>query len=158
VPGRQALGSEALAVGGLAQLLRAISEHFRLTNPQPSQLLNVPTWELTGLWKGLEPIQAGQTPDNTQLPAHLPTHVKLILGRDQQFPLFPYRIEFGRAQPDSETKGGAASVQPMVTMELYEVRRRNDLPADLFRYSPGDQDVEDQTDLYLGQLHWLGQK
>jgi hypothetical protein len=46
----------------------------------------------------------------------------------------------------------ARIVRPMVTMELFEVRRRNDLPREWFTYAPGDQNVEDQTDVYLQKL------
>jgi hypothetical protein len=99
---------------------------------------------------------AGIESDFSRLPAHLPTTVKLTLGRDQNFPLFPYRIEYGRLQSAGAipAAGDAATpvVKPMITMELFEVRRRNDFPNELFIFSPGNQNVEDQTENYLHQL------
>ena len=155
-----------LAVGGIGQLLHGLSKHFEFADAKATEVASIPMWEVTGAWKREQlltllpdaraQIEAGTTPVLTRLPSHLPTTVKLTLGRDRNFPLFPYRIEFGRLQPAMTPAVPGASqaqtVKPMVTMELFEVRRRTDLPRDLFVYSPGDQNVEDETELYLRRL------
>lgn len=171
-PGSSGLGGHTLAIGGLAQLLRSLSEHFQFGPATTAEISGIPMWEVTGEWKNeqielllpeqKDRIKAGQLADVTQLPTQLPTTVKLTLGRDRNFPLFPYRIEYGRLQPPSAVSGAAigkpqtAIIRPLVTMELYEVRRRNDLTPDLFKYSPGDQKVEDQTESFLQQLQLSG--
>lgn len=155
-----------LAVGGLAQLLASLGDHFEFGAATSAEISGIPMWELTGEWKQdqlarllpgqRDQILAGQPADLSQLPAHVPTTVKLTLGRDRHFPLFPYRFEYGRLQSGSVSAQqeplNPATIRPLVTMELYEVRRPNDLLPDLFAYPIGDQNVEDRTETYLQQL------
>jgi hypothetical protein len=154
-----------LAVGGLAQLLESLTERFQFGPAMATEVAGIPMWELTGEWKTEQLLQllpsqgnsqAGNRPTNLDdLPPHLPTTVKLTLGRDRNFPLFPYRIEYGRLHAIPSDSGKSASppvVLPLVTMELFEVRRRTDLTPDLFAFPVGDQNVEDQTDLYLKRM------
>ena len=72
-------------------------------------------WVVAGKWRReklalilpdqSEAILAGQPVDFSRLPALLPTNVNMTLGRDEAFPLFPYRIEF-RRQNDAQAGRG----------------------------------------------------
>lgn len=155
-------GPPDLALGGLTEIMRNIAEDFQFARPRVTELSGLPMWELAGTWKPqrlaqLLPEQsaaigAGQPADTTKLPKHLPDTLKLLLGRDQNFPLFPYRIVFGRTQPLDVGTTTEPLVEPLVTMELYEVRRRPDLTAADFAFQLSDENVEDLTDTYLRKL------
>jgi hypothetical protein len=115
-------------------------------------------WVLDGCWKAdrlaeLQPglktgTPPGKTSDLTRLPAHLPTQVRVVLGQSD---LLPYRIEYRRQQAEPAADKSAA-VRPMVVLEMVEVRQGGDLDERLFVYQPGNQEVTDYTDLYLGSL------
>ena len=72
-----------------------------------------------------------------------------LLNRD----LLPYRIEYRRMKslPSASVQDGGAS-EPMVVLEILEIRRPEDLDEGLFSYQPGNQEVMDYTDLYLQAL------
>lgn len=161
--------AQTLAIGGLGQVLSSLADQFHFGNVTPTEVSRIPMWELTGVWKRerlleLLPgqrtqIEAGLPPDLTKLPLHMPSTVKLTLGRDHHFPLFPYFIEYGRHQPIPKTVAMVSDgppvqqIWPIIKMELYEVRRLQDVPHTLFNYSPGDQQsVEDQTESYIKLL------
>jgi hypothetical protein len=154
-----------LALGGLGEILRNLETNFRFEDPQQSELLELPTWEITGSWKPERiarfapdaAAKSGTAEINTEVfPSHLPDVVKVVLGRDTKFPLFPYRILFGRTKRSDGVASIATnkktSIEALVTLELYEVQRRPDLkPAD-FAFQPSDDNVEDRTDEYLRKL------
>jgi hypothetical protein len=155
-----------LALGGLSEILCNLDRNFHFDQPQPIELKGIPVWELTGSWKPERLAQiaptsvvhhpSGDTINAAALPAQLPDAVKLVLGRDAKIPLFPYRITFGRHHRGDSVAGISnvtpPAIDPLVTIELYEVRRRPDLtPAD-FAFQPSDQNVEDRTELYLRKL------
>jgi hypothetical protein len=151
---------DALAFGGLPELLRRLNENFAFVEPVAGKFASVPVWIVRGHWK---PDQlASYLPDGKmdgdpmsdapwdRLPAHLPHSVELCLGRDDFLPLFPYRIEYSRRATAPEGQPDATPVkQPLVTIELFEVRRNFDYDPLLFVYQLGEQVVEDQTAAYL---------
>jgi hypothetical protein len=162
--------AEAIALGGLQQLLLEVHASFSFDEPVATKLGSVPVWELHGRWKPemlatffpnqKEAIEAGQLPSPAQLPAHVPDSVTLVLGRDEFIPLFPYRIEYLRqvASSSSKAPGPRADgsrnrdLRSLVTMELYEVRRSLDLDPSLFIYKLEDQRVENWTERFLRRL------
>jgi hypothetical protein len=91
-----------------------------------------------------------------QLAEHLPDAVQLTLGRDQVFPLFPYRIEYLRTRRRSAVVGVAAGsefvVEPLVTMELFELRQRPDLTPSHFVSPLSNAEARDLTSEYLRKL------
>ncbi|MGE0759720.1 MAG: hypothetical protein AB7O38_22075 [Pirellulaceae bacterium] len=152
-----------LALGGLSQSLAHLAEYFQFAPPQESELKGLPIWELEGtwtqeLWARLVPGNSAGTADWERLPEHLPDHVRLTLGRDQNFPLFPYRIEYLKTQRSSTVVGVASGqssqILPLVTMELFEVGRPALTAAD-FTYQPSGTEDE-LTDAYLKKLGWIG--
>jgi hypothetical protein len=160
-------GGNWMALGGLPRLLHGLNENFSFAEPpRPNQVGQVPVWVLRGQWKperlaALLPNQradilAGKPPRLEELPPRLPDSVVVTLGRDDVLPLFPYRIEYlrqdGAGQGSSAGPPGIAATRSLVTMELFEVRRRADLDPRQFDYKPGDQEVADHTELYLKSL------
>jgi len=142
------------ALGGLDQLLHELNHNFQFNEPTVGQIGSVPVWELYGEWKPDALKQFGVAAAD-ELPAHFPQMVRVTLGREQQLPLFPYRIEFGR-RPDRTTversSSEAASYVAIAAMDLYEVRRQPGLTARHFRFEPNEQEVVDVTERYLNRL------
>lgn len=154
--------SNWMAIGGLPKLLFELSENFTFAAPRESQVGEIPVWIVAGQWKPdrlaillpeqRDAILVGQPANLSKLAPHLPDRVQLTLGRDSVFPLFPYRIEYLRSEDAKRTAGDLVSARPIVTMELFELRRRDDLDRRNFIYEPGDQEVIDQTDAFLRGL------
>ncbi|MFV2067104.1 MAG: hypothetical protein ACC645_09005 [Pirellulales bacterium] len=162
--------ADAMALGGLQQLLLELHGSFLFGVPVSSQLGAVPVWTLHGQWKPemlaaffpdqKEAILAGESPRTELLPDHVPDTVTLVLGRDEFIPLFPYRIEYSRrivpahaeSRRDSNSHATATGVRPLVTMELFEVQRRVDQDPSLFIYKLGNQHVEDWTERFMRRL------
>ena len=132
-----------LLLGGLSRLLEELNRGYTFGPPQAGELGSVPVWVLTGEAKP-ELRARLDIPVERKTP-QFPVQVVLTLGRDNILPLFPYRVEYQRTN-----KSGV--LEPLMTMELYEVRRRNDLDPRSFEYNPGDQEVEDITRPFLLRL------
>ena len=152
-----AAASTGLGIGGLSQLLHGLNTHFDFNQPTTSEISSVPVWQIDGTWKRksltlllpdqADAINAGESADLSRLPLQVPSHVTLILGRDAQVPLFPYRVEYSRH--DAKTK----QRRPMLTMELFEVRLRPELDSRQFRFQLDDEErVEDETEAHLEKL------
>jgi hypothetical protein len=152
--------TNGLAVGGLPQLLAALAGNFQFSTPRAVQSEKASAWVLDGRWKldklaellpdQREKILSGQPADLTRLSPHVPTDVRVVLGLND---LLPYRIEYRRMKslPSASVQDGGAS-EPMVVLEILEIRRPEDLDEGLFSYQPGNQEVMDYTDLYLQAL------
>jgi hypothetical protein len=164
---------DALALGGLPQLLQGLDRNFDFGPVREDMLGRVPVWVVSGKWKSgklTESIahykedssSAGRSPADL-LPPHLPDRVTVVLGRDDFVPLFPYRIEYSRSlvQPADEAEQGRAgerdadSSTTIVKVEFFEVRRQWDIDVRTFRYPYGDQAIEDHTELYMRRLGLL---
>jgi hypothetical protein len=153
--------ADGIGVGGLDFLLRGLDEAFEFDTPQPQMMGDVPVWELHGRWRAeklrdwIPKEQGGAAEQLEQLPDHLPHTVVVTLGRDEFFPLFPYRVEYRRHASASPTAPSSPTRQPdsaIVTIELYEVRNyRVDDPRH-FEFHLNDQPVVDVTDEYLARL------
>ncbi len=156
-------------LGGLSALLRGINASFDVQTVEDTQLVGgipgevagaqqLPVWRLFGQWKReklpelfpdqKEAIHNGRPVDLAELPPPLPEAVAVYLGRDD---LFPYRIEYYRTDPDAKGQGRGA-LQPIVTLELFEVNLNVPVDAGRFRYNPGNLDCADQTRQFLEKL------
>lgn len=154
--------SNWMAIGGLPKLLQELNENFTFDAPGESQIGEIPVWVVSGRWKPdrlaillpdqRDAILAGKPARLEKLAPHLPDQVRLTLGRDNLFPLFPYRIEYLRSDKASRSGAESDTARPIVTMELFELRRRDDLDRRDFLYAPGDQDIVDQTDAFIKGL------
>lgn len=144
-----------MALGGLGQLVESLATNFTFAAPVEARYGQLPVWVVEGTWKPeqlariwtaqADALQAGRAVDMSELPAHLPHSVRLVVGKEGPLPLFPYRIEYRRAD------GGSEPVS-LVTLDLFDVRRNVSLDPRLFSYKPGDQEVADQTEAFLKSL------
>ncbi len=152
IPGQGNLGVLP-GLGGVPRMLRGLYAAFDFTSAQPGRWgkHKRPVWRLEGRWKPeqlvkllpdqKQTIQAGNFPDLSKLPEHLPDHVVLLLGQEARF---PYRIEYRR------TDGCATRV--MVAMDLYDVDINVPIDPNRFVYNPGDLKYSDETDRFLESL------
>ncbi|MEO8495317.1 MAG: hypothetical protein ABI614_09615 [Planctomycetota bacterium] len=150
----------SMGIGGLSQLLHGLAENFAFGDPESETISGVNVWRMSGRWKPevlakLLPEQsasilAGQPPELDQLPSHLPDRVSLVVGRDEPLPLFPYRVEFSRHDPETNKP------RSLLIMELFEVRLRPDLDPRLFEVPDSEPNLVDETDAYLRKHGLLG--
>lgn len=147
------------ALGGLAQLLDGLDDHFDFPVARPARLGRLPVWVLAGRWRreSLErffpkAIGPDGEPDEGRLPAHCPQQILLVLGADENIPLFPYRVEYQRRTDEkaAEQGGGAYATQAM--LELFEVQVAAPLDPESFRYDPVNQEVIDSTQAFIRKL------
>lgn len=168
-----AMEPESAAIcGGLPTLLWSLVEHFTFAPPQAMRLsitpplaaqpTSIPVFVVVGHWRPeklaqLWPSAAkGQDSDGApqiaSLPERLPQEVLLLVG---QADLFPYRIEYRRAE-NPPLAGGTApyelSAQPTVVMALSDVVFDVPIAAGQFDYTPGDADWADHTAEYRARL------
>ncbi len=145
-------------IGGLAKVLRGLSAAFEFTAAEPGRWGKEqrPVWKLHGQWRvrwltkilpdQKEALLAGQPPDLSKLPPHLPDRVVLLLGQDD---LFPYRIEYRRLTSSGSEQ---STTRALVTMQLFNVALNVPLDPTLFSYQPGDLEYTDETGRFLKQL------
>jgi hypothetical protein len=147
-------------LGGLSKVLRGLYRFFDFPVAQRGQWgrENRPVWRLEGRWKTeqllrllpeqKEAIEAGQAPDLSRLPEHLPDHVILLLGEED---LFPYRIEYRRAVAPGVLESSKADSRALVTMQLFDVVLNVPIDPRLFQYT-GDTKFVDRTGSFLESL------
>ncbi len=144
------LGFQAMGIGGLPQLLDAISRAFRFETVEPSRLGDLDMLILRGRWEpsvlaslvpaAIPAMEKGEAVDPSKLPEHLPDRVSLYLGKDD---LFPYRIVYDRRMKNN--------VKPMITLELYEVAVNTAADSRQFIYNPATSAFHKATDQYLSR-------
>lgn len=149
-PRLEELGGGRLPLGGLAEWLHSLEVNFQFVYGGDRDLEGVPVSMLVGSWrkdrllemlpKQKEQIEAGQPADLSQIPAHLPQDVVLLIGHDD---FFPYLIDYRRYQPATVT----SSPQPksLLRVQIYEVRIGGPIDLRQFVYQPGQVDVIDAT-------------
>jgi hypothetical protein len=157
---------QALAIGGLGQLLAGLRKDFHFQTVTRSALGDLPVLVVVGGWKSeaLGGFTASQPRINKPaksaggivLRPHVPDGVVLMLGADD---LFPYRIEF-RRRPDGAGEGNPTPAEIadgalLLAMELYEVQVDVPLEERLFQFAPGSRPYSDVTELYLQQMSAL---
>ena len=160
-----------MALGGLPKLLHSLDANFQFGEPSPDMIGPQPVWVLGGVWKTEKLVQllpdqradilAGRPPRLERLPAHLPDSVVVVLGRDDLIPLFPYRISYLRRAGidgadgdvrDVATTGHDDPAGSILTVELFDVGGGVAMDPRQFNYEAGEQEVVDQTDLFLQRL------
>jgi hypothetical protein len=149
------------SLGGIPKLLSSLDAWFEFTEAVPGRWgrQRQAVWRLTGRWKAgrlaqLLPEQKdaaakGNLPEGTALPDYLPARAVLVLGQED---LFPYHLEYLRADGLAAGGGTESDAQPMVTMDLFEVNVNVPIDPGRFLYNPGETDFVDQTDAVLERL------
>ena len=157
-----------LTLGGLPKLLHGLHENFVFAEPEEGQIGDQPVWTLSGTWQperlvAMLPehqaaIRAGRPLRADQWPPHLPDRVELALARDEEIPLFPFRIDFRQTdakknrQPLAGQGSGAPPGKSIVTFELFEVQIGGPLDPQLFTFPLTNQVPVDTTDEFLRGL------
>lgn len=150
-------------LGGLSRLLRGLHAAFRFTSAEPTRRGEEqrPVWRLRGEWRPEQllrilpehktAMEDGNPPDLGRLPAHLPDHVLLLLGKED---LFPYRIEYRRGPDGDIGESGQPTGRLLVVMDLFHVvlNRPHARSRFVFRYQPGNLEFSDETDQFLESL------
>lgn len=144
---------QAIAIGGLGQLLASLRKDFQFYDATKSQLGDVPVYVVSGKWKsealgGFAASQpkAAKPGGAMLLRPHVPNRVMLFLGVDD---LFPYRIEFRSIDEGAGEGGAAAADELLLAVEFFEVQINVPLEERLFQFAPGSRPYTDVTDLYL---------
>jgi hypothetical protein len=139
-----------LGVVTLTKFLGSLNSWFAFSPPEQATIGNRAVWQLQGEMKpDLREKILLSRPSSKQQGEQIPDQVRITLGRDEALPLFPYRLEFLR-QPSN-----AKSAQSMLSLEFFSVKVKSDFDPQLFEYAPGDQEVEDQTVLFLKRLGFM---
>ena len=136
-----------VVLGGLPRLLSSLHAQFEFDRISSSELSGTPVWVVQGHWKNdlLTQFHNRFPAEEGLLPPHLPDSVRLVLGRDEVFPLFPYEVQYLR-------KSGLEEATAMVTLQFRRVTRRVQMDNSQFEYQRGDQVVIDRTDRFLQQV------
>jgi hypothetical protein len=163
--------SDWIMLGGLPRLLAALEQSFdfspaaaeelKFTAADGKSIESLPIWTIEGRWKpdrltALSVADPAKT-DEAALPEQLPSRVRLILGRNTGvLPLFPYRVTYLRPAGEGQGRAGEGGSDPplreVVTLELFNVQRKDDLDARQFDYNPGTQEFQDLTTAYIQRL------
>jgi hypothetical protein len=114
--------------GGVPGFLQSLAEQFQWTSAEPSRLGNDNVWIVHGKLKG--PSES----------AELPNLVRVVLARDGEFHLFPFRVEWYR-KSDKE-------VEKMLVVDYFSIMANPSLPPNAFEFDPGDRDFTDATATY----------
>lgn len=146
--------------GGLAHVLKSFHANFDFQQPDVSTLSGVPMWTVRGRWKpekaaeilaeadGKARAAADVTWDS--LPAPLPHEVVLVLA---QRDLFPFQIQYLRSEEGSGSRPFGGKLDPILTIELFEVATEDAIDPRLFQFQPPtDLEVDDETSEYLARL------
>ena len=168
---RQGLVDNWVVLGGIPRLLSALLHNCNFKRPLEQEMKAgdalMKVWVVEGEWSraarqgfvargGATSAEIAVEENQLVLPEYLPQRVRLVLGRDERLPLFPYRIEFLAAKSDRLQGNTATAVQArlqsMVTLEMFNVTRADDIDRAAFEYQPGDQVVDHQTEFYLKRL------
>ena len=147
-----------MLLGGLPQLLARLEQNFRFTAPQNAVLENTPVTVTEGYWKPdallallpdhKEAIEAGEPISAKALSPQLPTQIRLVVRREDSFPLRIEYLRSGRAPaPDQEPP-----LTTIMAMEFYDIRTGVHIDPLTFLYKPGNQEVSDHTETYLRSL------
>ncbi|MCU0707738.1 MAG: hypothetical protein MUF23_05555 [Pirellula sp.] len=139
-----------LAVGGQADLLRALYQRYNWYKAVGGKLAGVDVWQLVGRVRTEPPKLAGSAPIDEEnsvtgdATRNTPTEVRLTLSRSANLPYFPYMIEYFDRGKDAQ---GQASGLTLVTRIEFTDANTNVLFQDQdFQYR-----ISDSTDQYVDE-------
>lgn len=154
-----------LLLGGLPALLESLAHDFDFGDAREGTIdfpgndnraARLPVWAVSGTWKPerLKQLTAATAKTKNATAPLLPQRVDLVLGRDERsFALFPYRVIYYATDNKSGAgQGSEINMNPIVSMEFFNVQTAANLDPRDFDYNPGEQEVEDLTSVYLQKL------
>jgi hypothetical protein len=145
-----------LAVGGQADLLRALYHRYNWYKAVGGKLGGTDVWQLVGRVRTVPPTLVGSAPIDEEnmamgdLANNIPSEVRLTLSRSANLPYFPYMIEYFHR--GTETGGSGGSGLTLVTrMEFLDPNTQVHLKEEDFRYRVRDNtdQIEDETQRYI---------
>jgi hypothetical protein len=168
-------GSPAVPpIAGLPKLLFGLRQNFHFTRAAETQLGERPLWVIDGQWRPERliaavpdqrgTIEAGRTIELKKLPAHLPEHVLIYVGKADWI---PYRIEYLRRGNKNDGAGQGSLLpgyQTIASTEYFDIRINVPIDQREFVYQPSGltqpkgTTVIDVTDAYLKTLTGEGAK
>jgi hypothetical protein len=143
---------EALARGGLSQLMAELSRCFTFASPHTMRRGEQIVLAVIGTWRPEPLARHWPAAVGGEWPAHLPHHVLLHIDSDDYFPYF---IEYrGGNQQDASTSPTAHFPlrDPLASIEFIDVRFDAAMDERLFEFSPGDGGFQDGTARLIEQL------
>jgi hypothetical protein len=139
---------ELLARGGVSQLIASLHRCFTFGSRHTLQRGNQTVLAVLGQWRPeqLEINWPGLTTANpADWPLHLPHHVLLYIDASDRF---PYLIEYRGADQAYLASGGQgiyAAQDSLATYEFIDVQFAAAMPADIFEFTPPDNNWLDIT-------------
>jgi hypothetical protein len=140
--------SEVLARGGVSQLAAGLYRNFTFGARQSLRRGDQPVtavigrWrpeELERAWPGLAAMGLGEWP------SHLPHHVLIYIGATDRFPYFIEYRGSDQAHLVNSPEACLPARDPMASFEFIEVQFAAAMPADVFQYTPPDNNWHDVT-------------
>ena len=155
--------SNWMATGGLSSLLQSLAENFEFESAQASTFRSIPVLKMRGSWKPakLKRLLFGQTryasiQDKIQwsgIRNNIPEQCEIVLGNDDYFPLFPYRITFLRT---SDVDGKPQLVE-MAALQLFELQLNVDVPDEKFKINFDGMVKTQLTDSIVDRIDHLNE-
>jgi hypothetical protein len=133
----------ALSVFSLPKQLTMLNAWFQFAPPQEAKVGDRLVWQIYGELK--PELLKSQLLTTNPTVDQIPNAIRLTLGRDETLPLFPYRFEYLKRTESGDTR-------TLLTIDYYSVKLKPEMDPQLFEYFPGDQEVEDQTTLFMQKL------
>jgi hypothetical protein len=128
-----------MSTGGLSNLMEQLATNFEFGTVESGQIGQTPCWRLRGGWNQdrLRELLTGQVKSTLiqkqilwdQLPKQIPHSCEVLLGGDDYFPLFPYRVSYFQRQ-EGTTKPQEVAV---MVLEFFEVDREAAVPEEQFQ-------------------------
>jgi hypothetical protein len=144
-----------LAVGGQADLLRALYHRYHWYKAVGGKLAGLDVWQLVGRIRTIPPKPMGSAPIDDEncitgdvLPT-MPSEVRLTLSRSANLPYFPYMIEYFHR--DHETPSQGSGLRLVTRIEFNEPKTNVSFSGQEFQYrvSNSTDQIEDETKRYL---------
>lgn len=144
-----------LAVGGQADLLRALYHRYNWYKAVGGKLAGVDVWQLVGRIRTVPPKLVGNAPidDENVLMGdplgNLPSEVRLTLSRSANLPYFPYMIEYFHRRSDNQSPSGGLTL--VTRIEFIDPKTNVHFQEQEFQYrvSNSTDQIEDETKRYL---------
>ncbi len=144
-----------LAVGGHADLLRALYHRYNWYKAVGGKLAGVDVWQLVGRIRTVPPKLVGSAPiddENINMGdaiANTPSEVRLTLSRSANLPYFPYMVEYFHRS--TETQGQVGGLTLVTRIEFTDPKTNVHFQDQEFQYrvSNSTDQIDDETKRYL---------
>lgn len=144
-----------LAVGGQADLLRALYHRYNWYKAVGGKLAGLDVWQLVGRIRTVPPKPMGSAPIDDEncvmgnTISNLPAEVRLTLSRSANLPYFPYVIEYFHRDDGTPDQGRGLSL--VTRIEFNDPKTNVSFTGQEFQYRVSDStdQIEDETKRYL---------